>query len=213
MFLIYGSHKKQHFLRTNQEHCVTCGGPTNHGFVLIKRAAHFFWIPIFALGSTLYMKCGHCGGESKVSNAPTDFSFWGYFCGALFFYSGNFFGYYYNVCTITILLSFVGIGISTIYLFTIPSAYSHMYVPEQEKEVSTATQPSVEYNQAPAAPVVTANDLYAKDYAARPAGQQAATGPAQAMSLTCDNCHRQFQAPSNCAGATCPVCGAVKVLR
>ena len=129
------------------------------------------------------------------------------------FYSGNFFGYYYNVCTITILLSFVGIGISTIYLFTIPSAYSHMYVPEQEKEVSTATQPSVEYNQAPAAPVVTANDLYAKDYAARPAGQQAATGPAQAMSLTCDNCHRQFQAPSNCAGATCPVCGAVKVLR
>lgn len=65
MIIIFGQHTKQHPVGLFPGACGGCGPGTALARIVIRKAAHIFWIPLFPTGTLYYLKCQRCGMELR----------------------------------------------------------------------------------------------------------------------------------------------------
>ncbi len=70
MLLLFGLHTSARVLATAQRHCRRCGNRAPHEIVEATRRFTFFFIPVFRVGSALYVDaCTVCGLETELTKA------------------------------------------------------------------------------------------------------------------------------------------------
>jgi hypothetical protein len=188
--IIFGVHKNPRFVSTSVETCVFCRQSTPHEYIALKKAAHFFWIPLFPFGASLFKKCGMCGNVWEVADAPLDNSFFAYLAAVVLLFASNIFGVAANLCRITAFLAIPAIVLNIVYLFTVPSAYR-----SYRQEASGMPL------QTDAVPRPVAGPVYP------------AAPPADSMDMNCPQCLRKYQVPQGVPVAICPYCGASQMRR
>lgn len=188
--IIFGIHKNKVSVSTRVETCVFCRQPTSLEYIALKKAAHFFWIPLFPFGAALFKRCGACGSIWEVTGAPLDNSFFAYLVAVVLLFGSNSIGLAANFCHITIFLAIPAIVLNIVYLFTVPAAYV-----SYREEAPGMTLPP------PSGPLPGAVPAY-------PAGL-----PADSMDMNCPRCLRKYQVPHGVPVAICPYCGASQVRR
>jgi len=208
MLIVWGLHRKQNPFSTRVIDCLACRRPTPHDYIAVKKAGHVFWIPFLPLGADLYRRCQHCGNTWEISDAPLDTSFFAYFGLVALLLGSNVIGLTFGWCNVTIILIIPAILISVIYLFTVPSSYSRSR-PDFGDILLQPSPGAVPYTYArppPAQP--TAQDLYARDYAARASGARPLMDQqASSIDINCTRCLRKYQVPYGVPVAICPYCG------
>lgn len=188
--IVFGIHKNKIGFSSRVEPCVFCRQPTQHGYIALKKAAHFFWIPLFPFGADLYKRCNTCGNLWEITNAPPDTSFFAYLTAVVLLFGSNIFGVATNLFHITIFLAIPAIALNAIYLFTVPAAYAPF---QGDTGNATLTRPPgpLPYS-GPASPVGP---------------------PADSMDMNCTRCLRKYQVPYGVPVAICPFCGASQIRR
>ena len=209
MLIVWGLHRKQNPFSTRVIDCLACRRPTPHDYIAVKKAGHVFWIPFIPLGADLCRRCQHCGNTWEISDAPLDTSFFAYFGVVALLLGSNLIGLTFGLCNVTVLLVIPAILVSVIYLFTVPSAYAHMW--QGSGSVQAQSQPGIDpyVSSTASQPQPSAEDLYARDYAARASGARPLIDQqADSIDVNCTRCLRKYQVPYGVPVAICPYCGA-----
>ena len=219
MFFVGGLHRKQHHIANRFVTCPNCYRPASVSYIMVKRALHLFWIPIFPAGSTMYIKCQLCGREWKDPHEPSDSQFYGYL-GIAFIFLFMGLGVAWYTCAGAIPFAILNIVVSSAYLLSAPSIPSG-YPPGT---TPPANAPDIYSPPAPVYPQYQAyapqpqptyyNPQYSPNnspYASSVTYDRGSTLRAQQggyyTESVCPNCHRVIGQVQPGQVVKCPFCG------